>query len=544
MLPYQSRKKKSLAVLTARKNKTTSRGATYHSSQRGGSQRDLTGGMYSNAPRVKLAPWRENETRNLVDFVDSFEELYPLQSKKDIGLARCSHFRYFIESAVHLDRISSYLQGRKVANRHPRWSNMRKAFLVGDTNIAAFLSTAVTQLQGLKQISTEDPSRFLLRLRQHSRLITDIAIKEPNSHEILSSIGERNLIRTFYMGLSNHHHHLKETIMRKSLPVDGKTPKINNFHDLGQHISRETSIVHTLSANITPGDNARSSRKSDVRQDASFQAQNLEPESEGEQTSAQFSGVSTRSILQDRGVTPARERKEVVTRSSKETLHSNTQYYDSGDDNEASKPKVKAVKVSKKRSATTRPLSKPPPVPVDDASSSSSEEEAEEEVLPRPKRTRSAPSTIALNKMVQAANDTMTRLAQFQHPPAPFQQAPSPAHSRSSSKYKQICFACATEIEDWRTHKHECTKSKQKILTCPHCKISLKAGSQLSTLFTHIGSCAMKTCSACNSTDHSSYYCPKLQCTTCKKFGHSRILHSLSSGGGVLIASNSADNSA
>jgi hypothetical protein len=300
-----------------------------------------------------------------------------------------------------------------------------------------------------------------------------------------------------------------------------------------------------LSANLVPGDNSRPSRKSDPRQDVSFHAHQTTSENE-EEACAQFFGAGVRSSLGDKGHTPARERNEVVSRTSKETLHSNTQYYDS--DEETTKPKVKSVKFStpnpKKRSAPPRPLSKSLPVAVEDASSSSSEEEVEEEVLPKTKRTRSAPSTIALNKMVQAASDVMTRLAQFQHPPAPFQQAPAPAHIRSSSKYPQTCFACANEIDDWRTHKHECTKSKQKILTCPHCKISLKAGSQLSTLFGHIESCAMKKCSTCNSSDHSSYYCPKMQCTTCKKFGHSRILHSLSSAGLPLIASNSADKSA
>jgi hypothetical protein len=280
-----------------------------------------------------------------------------------------------------------------------------------------------------------------------------------------------------------------------------------------------------------------------VKHDAPFRAHYLAPESDEEQTSAQFSGVSTRSILQDKGLTPVRERKEIVTRTSKESLHSNTQYYDS--DDETTKPKAKGAKSSRKRSAPSRPLPKPLPVAVDDASSSSSGEEVEEEVLPKPKRTRSAPATVALNKMVQAANDTMTRLAQFQHPPSPFQQASSaPAGNKSGAKSKQICFACANEIEDWRTHKNDCLKGKQKILTCPHCKISLKAGSQLSMLFGHMMSCAMKNCSTCNSSDHSNHYCPKLQCTICTKFGHSRILHSLSSGGITLIASNSADKSA
>ena len=103
---------------------------------------------------------------------------------------------------------------------------------------------------------------------------------------------------------------------------------------------------------------------------------------------------------------------------------------------------------------------------------------------------------------------------------------------------KANCFYCTESFQDLRDHN--CQQRKDKILTCLHCKLPVKA-KNLPGLFEHMYKCDRRSCGKCKSKTHSFYFCPTFQCFTCKKYGHSRILHKWGTEGAALIALHSAD---
>jgi hypothetical protein len=161
------------------------------------------------------------------------------------------------------------------------------------------------------------------------------------------------------------------------------------------------------------------------------------------------------------------------------------------------------------------------------------------------------PQTHALQLATIQLLTNLTKTADTLVPPKPMVVPPKPAGVPvgakpdqiggavpRSSKFKTTCFYCADSFTELR--EHDCQQKRDKVLTCSHCRLPVKAKS-FAGLYDHMSKCDQRSCGKCKTKAHSFHFCPNYQCFVCKKYGHTRILHKWGTDGAALIARHSQD---
>ena len=496
-----------------------------------------------------LHAWRTNDQRDEVQFLDDFEARV---EEGVLGTQRCQTFGMYIQCPVRKLRVTEMLQECKRSGKKPRWVNLRKSFLVGSSNIIVHVSTALSRVQTLKQMADENPEEFLSRLRREKSKLEDLAANTHKAHVVATGLNDDAMIRTFYDGLVPRYRDIKNEVMRRAISMNHTvTAPISTVNELSAFLSVEMAIIKDNEVQ-EQGKQIRKRGQEIVLNKA--QVEEVKSDDDCEPAFKSIRPLSSK--VADREV--FRE----THRNTKETVQDHVSFFDDadGDDvEEDEEPLPRRDPPSRNRKRV--PFSKtskvaPPPnepkqalVNVEEVDDSSSEDEVLPPKIERTKRRKTQsgpdPQTSAIQLATIQLLATLTKAADGMMPSkakeVPVNAKPDLVGGGipRAGMNKATCFFCAEGVQDLR--EHICQQKKDKVLTCPHCKLPVKAKT-LPSLFEHMFQCDRRSCGKCKSKTHSFYFCPTYQCFVCKKYGHSRLLHKWGAEGAALIALNSQDD--
>jgi hypothetical protein len=214
--------------------------------------------------RVNLRPWQPRDVRSEAAFLQDFELLVP-QKPNSFGSKRCKVFGLFVHCAERKARVTEFLDLCTQNRKHPRWTNLRKVFVIGAENACAYITAAIPRAQTLQQKENETPTSFISRLRGERTRLIELAKGTPLENDVANTLTDRAVIRTFHSGLTVPKYQLlKETIMRGTLSTTSSAATITTLADLASEVSREMAVTHPNLAYDLPAQPARRQRGTEV----------------------------------------------------------------------------------------------------------------------------------------------------------------------------------------------------------------------------------------------------------------------------------------